>query len=111
MRCWCWSSCDRVDAIIAGIIIGREITISALREWMAQIGATRSVAVSSIGKIKTAAQMTAIPMLLFHDSLFGIDIHFWGEYLLWIAGVLTVWSMFYYLRRAWPLIKEKAGPI
>ena len=102
---------DRVDAIIAGIIIGREITISALREWMAQIGATRSVAVSSIGKIKTAAQMTAIPMLLFHDSLFGIDIHFWGEYLLWIAGVLTVWSMFYYLRRAWPLIKEKAGPI
>lgn len=102
---------DRVDAIIAGIIIGREITISALREWMAQIGATRSVAVSSIGKIKTAAQMTAIPMLLFHDRLFGIDIHFWGEYLLWIAGVLTVWSMFYYLRRAWPLIKEKAGPI
>ncbi|MEM8512230.1 cardiolipin synthase [Massilia sp. MP_M2] len=102
---------DRVDAIIAGIIIGREITISALREWMAQIGATRSVAVSSIGKIKTAAQMTAIPMLLFHDSLFGIDFHFWGEYLLWVAGVLTVWSMFYYLRRAWPLIKEKAGPI
>ena len=102
---------DRVDAIIAGIIIGREITISALREWMAQIGATRSVAVSSIGKIKTAAQMTAIPMLLVHDRLFGIDIHFWGEYLLWIAGVLTVWSMFYYLRRAWPLIKEKAGPI
>ncbi len=102
---------DRVDAIIAGIIIGREITISALREWMAQIGATRSVAVSSLGKIKTAAQMTAIPMLLFHDRLFGIDIHFWGEYLLWVAGVLTVWSMFYYLRRAWPLIKEKAGAI
>lgn len=102
---------DRVDAIIAGIIIGREITISALREWMAQIGATRSVAVSSLGKVKTAAQMTAIPMLLFHDRLFGIDIHFWGEYLLWVAGVLTVWSMFYYLRRAWPLIKEKAGVI
>ncbi len=101
----------RVDAVIAGIIIGREITISALREWMAQIGATRSVAVSSLGKIKTAAQMTAIPMLLFHDTRFGIDFHFWGEYLLWVAGVLTVWSMFYYLRRAWPLIKEKAGPI
>ena len=100
---------DRVDAIVAGIIIGREITISALREWMAQIGATRSVAVSSLGKVKTAAQMTAIPMLLFHDRLFGIDIHFWGEYLLWVAGVLTVWSMFYYLRRAWPLIKEKGG--
>ena len=102
---------DRVNAIIAFIIIGREITISALREWMAQIGATRSVAVSSLGKVKTAAQMTAIPMLLFHDRLFGIDIHFWGEYLLWVAGVLTVWSMFYYLRRAWPLIKEKAGAI
>ena len=101
----------RAEAWLAIIIIGREIAISALREWMAQIGATRSVAVSSIGKIKTAAQMTAIPMLLFHDRLFGIDIHFWGEYLLWIAGVLTVWSMFYYLRRAWPLIKEKAGPI
>ena len=101
----------RADAILAFIIIGREIAISALREWMAQIGASKSVAVSSIGKIKTAAQMTAIPMLLFHDRLFGIDIHFWGEYLLWIAGVLTVWSMFYYLRRAWPLIKEKAGPI
>ena len=100
---------DRVDAIVAGIIIGREITISALREWMAQIGATKSVAVSSLGKIKTAAQMTAIPMLLFHDHLFGLDIHFWGEYLLWVAGVLTVWSMFYYLRRAWPLIKEKSG--
>ena len=102
---------DRVDAIVAGIIIGREITISALREWMAQIGATKSVAVSSLGKIKTAAQMTAIPMLLFHDHLFGLDIHFWGEYLLLVAGVLTVWSMFYYLRRAWPLIKEKSGTL
>ena len=101
---------DRVNAIIAFIIIGREITISALREWMAEIGARKSVAVSSLGKIKTAAQMTAIPMLLFHDRLLDvIDTHYWGEYLLWIAGVLTVWSMLYYLRRAWPLIKEKAG--
>jgi len=99
---------DRVNAIIAFIIIGREITISALREWMAQIGATKSVAVSSLGKIKTAAQMTAIPMLLFHDVVLHIDTHYWGEYFLWLAGVLTVWSMFYYLRRAWPLIKEKA---
>ena len=101
---------DRVNAIIAFIIIGREITISALREWMAEIGARKSVAVSSLGKIKTAAQMTAIPMLLFHDRLLDVlDTHYWGEYLLWIAGVLTVWSMLYYLRRAWPLIKEKAG--
>jgi cardiolipin synthase len=100
----------RVNAIIAFIIIGREIAISALREWMAQLGASKSVAVSSLGKIKTAAQMTAIPLLLYHDILFGaIDTHVWGERLLWIAGVLTVWSMFYYLRLAWPMIKEKAG--
>jgi cardiolipin synthase len=104
---------DRVNAIIAFIIIGREITISALREWMAEIGARKSVAVSSLGKIKTAAQMVAIPLLLFHDPLFDgvLDIHRCGELLLWIAGVLTVWSMFYYLRRAWPLIKEKSGTV
>jgi cardiolipin synthase len=102
----------RVDAIISFIIIGREITISALREWMAEIGARKSVAVSSLGKIKTAAQMVAIPMLLFHDRLFDlIDMHIAGVLLLWIAGVLTVWSMFYYLRRAWPLIKEKSGAV
>jgi cardiolipin synthase (CMP-forming) len=103
----------RVNAIIAFIIIGREITISALREWMAEIGARKSVAVSSLGKIKTAAQMVAIPLLLFHDPLFDgmLDIHRCGELLLWIAGVLTVWSMFYYLRRAWPLIKEKSGAV
>jgi cardiolipin synthase len=102
----------RVDAIISFIIIGREITISALREWMAEIGARKSVAVSSLGKIKTAAQMVAIPMLLFHDRLFDlIDMHIAGVILLWIAGVLTVWSMFYYLRRAWPLIKEKSGAL
>ena len=100
---------DRVNAIIAFIIIGREITISALREWMAQIGATKSVAVSSLGKVKTAAQMAAIPMLLFEDRLFGLDMYYWGVVFLWLAGVLTVWSMFYYLRRAWPLIKEKSG--
>jgi cardiolipin synthase len=104
---------DRVNAIIAFIIIGREITISALREWMAEIGARKSVAVSSLGKIKTAAQMVAIPMLLFHNPMFDgvLDIHKCGEILLWIAGVLTVWSMFYYLRRAWPLIKEKSGTV
>jgi cardiolipin synthase len=101
---------DRVNAIIAFIIIGREITISALREWMAEIGARKSVAVSSLGKIKTAAQMVAIPMLLFHGIVLGfVDTHVLGEYLLWIAGVLTVWSMLYYLRRAWPLIKERSG--
>lgn len=100
---------QRVDAIIAFIIIGREITISALREWMARIGASKSVAVSSLGKIKTAAQMSAIPMLLYYEDVFGINLQFWGDKLLWVAAVLTVWSMFYYLRKAWPLIKEKGG--
>jgi cardiolipin synthase len=101
---------DRCNAILAFIIIGREITISALREWMAQIGASKSVAVNSIGKIKTAAQMTAIPALLYYDVLLGaIDTRFWGAKLLWLASVLTVWSMFYYLKKAWPLIKERSG--
>ena len=101
---------QRVDHFIAFIIIGREIAISALREWMAQIGASRSVAVSSLGKIKTAAQMIAIPMLLYSDMLFGlVDTRLLGFYLIIVAAVLTVWSMFYYLRLAWPLIKEKSG--
>lgn len=103
---------DRVNAVIAFIIIGREITISALREWMAQIGASKSVAVSSLGKIKTVAQMVAIPMLLFYGDLFDvIDTRLVGQALILIAAVLTVWSMFYYLRRAWPLIKEKAEQV
>ena len=103
---------DRVNAVIAFIIIGREITISALREWMAQIGASKSVAVSSLGKIKTVAQMVAIPMLLFYGDLFDvIDTRIVGQVLILIAAVLTVWSMFYYLRRAWPLIKEKAEQV
>src|ERR1700716_728381 len=101
---------DRVNAAIAFIIIGREIAISALREWMAQIGASKSVAVSSIGKIKTIAQMLAIPMLLYDAKLFNmIDTAFWGQWLLGVAAVLTVWSMLYYLRKAWPLIKANAG--
>ena len=103
---------DRANAVLSFIIIGREIAISALREWMAQIGASKSVAVSSLGKIKTTAQMTAIPLLLYHDVLFGaVDTQFWGARLLEVAAVLTVWSMFYYMRLAWPLIKEKAGPL
>jgi cardiolipin synthase len=101
---------DRVNAVVAFIIIGREIAISALREWMAQIGASKSVAVSSLGKIKTMAQMIAIPMLLFNGTLFGvIDTRYWGAWLLGLAAILTVWSMFYYLRRAWPLVKATAG--
>jgi cardiolipin synthase len=102
----------RLDALIAFIIIGREIAISALREWMAQIGASKSVAVSSLGKIKTTAQMTAIPMLLFNGTLFGVvDTAYWGQLFMYVAAVLTVWSMFYYLKLAWPLIKEHSGKL
>jgi cardiolipin synthase len=98
----------RTTAVIAFIIIGREIAISALREWMAQIGASKSVAVSSLGKVKTIAQMIAIPMLLYKAPLFGvINTLYLGTLLLYIAAVLTLWSMVYYLRRAWPLIKER----
>jgi cardiolipin synthase len=100
----------RVNAIIAFIIIGREIAISALREWMAQLGASKSVAVSSIGKIKTTAQMIAIPMLLYSRPLFDvIDTELLGQWLIAVAAVLTVWSMFYYLRKAWPMIRASGG--
>jgi cardiolipin synthase len=103
---------DRVNAVVAFIIIGREIAISALREWMAQIGASKSVAVSSIGKIKTVAQMVAIPMLLFNGYIFDvIDTRYWGGWLLGLAAILTVWSMFYYMRKAWPLIKETGAAL
>ena len=99
---------QRVDVFIALVIIGREIAISALREWMAQIGASRSVAVHMLGKLKTTAQMVAIPFLLFDGRLFGvIDTRPWGSWLMVVAAVLTVWSMVYYLRRAIPEIRAK----
>jgi cardiolipin synthase (CMP-forming) len=99
---------QRTDVFVALIIIGREIAISALREWMAQIGASRSVAVHMIGKLKTTAQMVAIPFLLFDGMLFGlIDTHLWGTWLIWIAAVLTVWSMVYYLQKALPEIRAR----
>lgn len=98
----------RADVFVALIIIGREIAISALREWMAQIGATRSVAVHMIGKVKTVVQMVAIPFLLYDGRLFGlIDTQLWGTWLIWIAAVLTVWSMVFYLRRALPEIRSR----
>ncbi|MBM3364151.1 MAG: CDP-diacylglycerol--glycerol-3-phosphate 3-phosphatidyltransferase [Betaproteobacteria bacterium] len=98
----------RTNAVIAFIIIGREIAISALREWMAQIGAAKSVAVSSLGKVKTAAQMVAIPMLLYGEPLLGVlPTLLIGQRLLDVAALLTLWSMVYYLRKAWPLIKER----
>ena len=98
----------RVGALVALIIIGREIAISALREWMAQIGATRSVAVHILGKLKTVAQMVAIPFLLYDGTLLGvISTRLWGTWLMVVAAVLTVWSMVYYLRKAIPEIRAK----
>ena len=98
----------RIDSIVALVIIGREIAVSALREWMAHIGASRSVAVSSLGKIKTIAQMIAIPVLLFHDPLFGVlDLRPVGTALIYLAAVLTMYSMLYYLKLAWPHLDER----
>jgi cardiolipin synthase (CMP-forming) len=100
---------DRVHALVALVIIGREIAISALREWMAQIGASGSVAVHMLGKVKTVTQMVAIPFLLYNGRLLGlIDTHWWGTLLIVLAAVLTIWSMVYYLRKALPEIRAKA---
>ena len=100
---------QRADVFVALIIVGREIAISALREWMAQIGASKSVAVHMIGKLKTVSQMVAIPFLLFDGVLFGlIDTHLWGVWLIWAAAVLTIWSMVYYLQKALPEIRARA---
>ena len=97
----------RTDVFVALIIIGREIAISALREWMAQIGASRSVAVHMIGKVKTMVQMVAIPFLLFDGPLWGgFDTGTWGQGLIWLAAILTVWSMVYYLQKALPIIRQ-----
>ena len=101
-------SLGRADVFVALLIIGREIAISALREWMAQIGASKSVTVHLVGKIKTTLQMVAIPFLLFDRIMFGIvDTHFWGVILIWIAAVMTVWSMIYYLQKAMPEIRNR----
>jgi len=100
---------ERADVFVALIIIGREIAISSLREWMAIIGATRSVAVHMIGKLKTTVQMVAIPFLLFDGRVLGlIDSRVWGTWLIWLAAVLTVWSMVYYLQKALPEIRARA---
>ena len=99
----------RVDVFVALIIIGREIAISALREWMAHIGASKSVAVHMLGKLKTTVQMIAIPCLLYDGRILGgLDTGIWGTWLIWLAAVLTVWSMVYYLQRALPEIRARA---
>jgi CDP-diacylglycerol--glycerol-3-phosphate 3-phosphatidyltransferase len=100
---------QRVGALVAVVIIGREIAISALREWMAGMGARRSVAVHSLGKLKTISQLVAIPMLLYHQPLFGVvPVQQIGTWLIYAAALLTLWSMFYYLRQAWPLLRDSA---
>jgi CDP-diacylglycerol--glycerol-3-phosphate 3-phosphatidyltransferase len=94
---------ERVEAVVGLIIIGREVAISALREWMARAGQVKSVAVAFIGKLKTASQMVAIPLLLYYDTLFDVlDCQWLGTILINVAAVLTVVSMLYYLRKALP---------
>lgn len=97
---------ERVGAGIALIIIGREIAISALREWMANLGQSGSVAVAFVGKLKTALQMIAIPFLLYDEPILGINIKFIGTLLIWVAAFLTLLSMVYYLKSAWPQMRS-----
>ncbi len=97
---------DRVNAIISLIIIGREISISSLREWMATIGRPGGMAVMFIGKLKTTIQMIAILLLLYHDDLWFINVKLIGDILINIAALLTVISMAYYIRVAWPTLRK-----
>ena len=97
---------NRVDMLVALIIIGREITVTALREWMAKVGAAARVKVNWYGKIKAIAQMVAIPMLLYYDPLFGLPIALIGTVMIYIAAVLTIYSMCVYMAAAWPYLQE-----
>ncbi|CAM3851561.1 CDP-diacylglycerol--glycerol-3-phosphate 3-phosphatidyltransferase [Kerstersia gyiorum] len=99
----------RVDVFVSLIIIGRELTISALREWMAKIGAAASVAVHRIGKFKTAVQMVAIPCLLLDNAIAWFPARQIGGVLIIIAAILTLWSMLFYMKRAWPIISERSS--
>jgi len=92
----------RLFSIVVLTIIGREIAVSALREWMAEVGKRSHMAVSFIGKTKTMAQMIAIPFLLWREPLWGLPIFQIGEVLLFLAAGLTLWSMLSYLKIAWP---------
>jgi len=95
-----------IFAIAAAIIIGREITISALREWMSELGERALVSVSWVGKLKTIFQMTAIGFLLYHDNIGWIPVARIGELLLYTAAGLTLWSMYRYVSSAWPAISN-----
>ncbi len=93
-------------AIAAAVIIGREITIASLREWMAELGKRAKVKVSVLGKLKTTAQMVAITLLLYKQDLFGLPINLIGYWLLYIAAFLTIWSMINYLSAAITILKD-----
>ncbi|SJZ57386.1 CDP-diacylglycerol--glycerol-3-phosphate 3-phosphatidyltransferase [Novilysobacter spongiicola] len=95
-------------ALWAAVIIGREIAVSALREWMAEVGQRAKVKVATLGKVKTVVQMVALVFLLYRDPLWGLPIFIIGEWLLAAAALLTLWSGFAYLRAAWPSLKEDA---
>jgi CDP-diacylglycerol--glycerol-3-phosphate 3-phosphatidyltransferase len=97
---------NRLFLVMVLVIIGREITVSALREWMAEIGKRKKVAVSSLGKVKTVMQMVAISFLLFRGQLWSIPIMTIGEILLYLAAILTLMSMLNYLRAAWPALSQ-----
>lgn len=95
-----------IFAMSAAIIVGRELTISALREWMSEIGEQALLKVSGVGKLKTIFQMTAIGFLLYHENMGWIPIALIGELLLYTAAALTLWSMWVYLKSAWPVISD-----
>ena len=97
-------------AVPAVVIIGREITVSALREWMADLGARARVAVSAVGKFKTAAQMVAVILLLYRNDLLGIPVYTIGYVLLYVSVILTLWSMTVYIQAAWPSLLEGRNP-
>ncbi|MHB8455223.1 MAG: CDP-diacylglycerol--glycerol-3-phosphate 3-phosphatidyltransferase [Acidiferrobacterales bacterium] len=92
----------RLFSIVVIIIIGREIAVSALREWMAELGRRASVSVSVVGKLKTIGQMVAIPFMIYREALWGAPIFVVGEILLYLAAALTLWSMAVYVKAAWP---------
>lgn len=101
---------SRVFAVVVLVILGREIAISALREWMAAVGKRSQVAVSFVGKFKTMSQMFAIGFLIWRDPLWGLPVFRIGEVLLYLAAGLTLWSMLVYLRAAWPnLVAPQSG--
>lgn len=98
-----------VMAILGAIIVGREISITALREWMATIGQSRRLRVASLGKFKTIVQMVALTLLLYQHDFLGLPIYLIGQVLLIAAAVLTLWSALVYIRAAWPHLDQDQG--